>query len=913
MAPTTVDFEVPFGSFFAAAARGARREIPTETHLLSESALDHLERGLTNRLARTGGRALLSLFEAEASSGADSQGDRRYRRFVDHLATERGRDELAAGFPVLEGLLESVAQQWIETTGELVAALDDDAELLTKSLGVGGAWFPIVEARSGLGDPHRGGRMVMGLTPTVGRSVAFKPRPFAAEAALYALLGEVACEGLDEDQTLWAADRGEHGWMAWIEARPVSDPTRYWRNAGRAAAVLHLAGAVDLHHGNVVAAGDTCVPLDLECSGLPILENLEEPEASGVDSILTTGLFPAWFGGDGTVAREVCGLFGDGGRTAGFRYARWEHLGTDRIGTSSRLGFNPLSRNRPVDREGRTVPLDIDALLDGIESTLRQLADGRLFEPFGEAPSRLLFRGTGTYAGLIDKMLDPDTLADGETFRRLSESLPLFADGDWRSELLGRHAAEFRAGEAAALRRLDVPLFRACGTDLELDDGRVLRETLVGSGALRRQRRLGRLNPAGIALQRSLVALTVEQATGVHPTAPSAAGPPDPDTSAVEAATRIGDQLLAEQLGERERPGWLELDPGRTRRAFSAGISATDAYSGADGIGMFFAALWAATGESKWRDAARTALWQPRPGGDAMVGWPSGWAGYSYARLFVGRVLHDDALVAEAVACLDISLRRAPSLDCKLDLVGGWVGLLEVGLAAIESGHGERLRLTVARLAEQLASAADVQWTDDVRGRALRALSTAHGGTGVAHGLLRAAATLGVRQAGRAGERIVVAENERVEKRAGVGAALVGAGAAKSPRPGWCWGAGGYLAMRTSRAFEDRRDLCWPGHLVATVAALRDPVEARSGLCCGQSGSLVAVHGAARRGIDGAAQIEGALTAALIDQATGRHPYRFVPPSTFCGSSLFMGRAGVGYALARVSAPDRVPNVLTVE
>jgi len=99
----------------------------------------------------------------------------------------------------------------------------------------------------------------------------------------------------------------------------------------------------------------------------------------------------------------------------------------------------------------------------------------------------------------------------------------------------------------------------------------------------------------------------------------------------------------------------------------------------------------------------------------------------------------------------------------------------------------------------------------------------------------------------------------------------------------------------------------------ATIAALSGPLaEQRAGLCCGDAGVLVALD-TGGRSEPSAAVAAGPVRDRLIAQVAGETPMSFVPGCSHHGANLFLGRAGIGYALLHGIAPDQVPNVLLVE
>ena len=188
---------------------------------------------------------------------------------------------------------------------ELRRRLATDRRAIVAAWGGGRPLGRVLEVRSGLSDPHDGGRTVAVVRFASGLRVVYKPRPVGLEAAFHRLVAwwnERAGR-----LTLFApdvVDRGAYGWMGFVAHEACTDPaaaSRYWERAGALIALADLLDATDLHHGNVIAHGEDPVLVDLETL-------LQPRRPSEERSLLSTGLVPAWIRGPDGGSYDVSGF-----------------------------------------------------------------------------------------------------------------------------------------------------------------------------------------------------------------------------------------------------------------------------------------------------------------------------------------------------------------------------------------------------------------------------------------------------------------------------------------------------------------------------------------------------------------------------------------------------------------------------
>jgi class II lanthipeptide synthase len=247
----------------------------------------------------------------------------------------------------------------------------------------------VVEVRSGLSDPHDGGRTVALVRFESGLRVVYKPRPLGLEAAFHRFVTwwnrQAGRPALFAPRVL---DRGDYGWMEFVAHEGCADREaagRYWERAGALIALAGLLDATDLHCGNVIAQGEQPVLVDLE--------TLLHPRWPGEErSLLDTGLVPTWIHGP------------DGGS--------YDVSGFGAIATQQFAGA-PVPLRENVVRMGGEI-VSPAAFTDHLMTGFRRAADvlcsnrnelvafGGPLEAFQRQPVRVILRHSETYRTALD-------------------------------------------------------------------------------------------------------------------------------------------------------------------------------------------------------------------------------------------------------------------------------------------------------------------------------------------------------------------------------------------------------------------------------------------------------------------------------------------------------------------------------
>lgn len=146
----------------------------------------------------------------------------------------------------------------------------------------------IVRIEPGWGDRHRRGQTVARVTLDSGTRLAYKPRSVQSELLWATVVNAVERHlglGLAAPRVL---DRGNHGWVEWVEAEPVLiDSSPVLRRVGAVVALLDLLEVRDAHPANFVWSRGQPILVDAETVAHPRLLGFEE-----VPSIILTGVLP---------------------------------------------------------------------------------------------------------------------------------------------------------------------------------------------------------------------------------------------------------------------------------------------------------------------------------------------------------------------------------------------------------------------------------------------------------------------------------------------------------------------------------------------------------------------------------------------------------------------------------------------
>ena len=946
-------FEDLLWRLLAETVRDLLPRLGASRYRLSPAALGNLARGLLGRLCRTAARTLGVEFDAYRALHAgclslDRRANpRRGRPLHSAFVRDMERDGLAGWllrYPMLGRLLATCCRQWTAATVDLVRRLHRDEEALRSAFGVKDRPLVIAEAMPDLSDPHRSGRAVCAIRFHSGTMLAYKPRPLALERCFSDLLERI--DGMHRDLALKrprVLDRGDYGWMEWIDATPCADPAaveRFYRRAGMLTCLAHVLGASDLHAANLIASGEHPVPIDLECLvGAPLASSYRNTAdaarvASPPGSVLRTGLPPvARSGLDGTF--RIAGALGAfDARPAQGHAAAADLAPTAWRGLAASNGSEP---SVPVlDGLRRGAAAWMEPLLDGFRLMYRTLHRGRDHLTTAAAIRRLeheefrvLIRDTRTYAALLHGALTPDNLTSGPDW---SIALDVLATPTLTANDRPRCWATRRA-ERVELERLDIPLFVGRMSEPVLRSSLGIRmEDQLDRTGYRVSTRLSLLSPDDLEQQLHLLRMSFVIA-GVkrrHRNQRSRA-------ARLSGPTRIRERFLAEidsivallgrlAVDEEDTVTWRGLG-GTNAASPRLDPLGLDLFAGASGIAVFLATAAAITGR---RDAHDLAARVFDPLGERLVnqrrfpanlasemgiGGATGLGGLVYALVHAGRSLGRSGYLAAASAAANGITHSAIEADDALDVLSGTAGAA-LGLLALHRATGDRTSLqTAIRCGEHIL---DNRTTDPVTGlRTWRtppgriATGFAHGASGIACALHRLADATGTGVFRAAATEGWTAEQQQLPRHRDRLAARCSTTRDAGARPwSWCSGEAGMgLARLDAGADCEVRPAVDPVLRTARIPGIAET----DGLCCGRLGRAdFLITAGLRLGRLDLCKAAETLCSETVTRALREGRYATGADEGF-RPGLFQGASGIGYELLRVHAPTAVPSVLLWE
>ena len=810
------------------------------------------------------------------------------RELYEQFVKQHRRDGLAsllADYPVFGRLIGQVVNLWKIASVELLERVRNDRPALENTFGIPQA-AQLVAVKQGLSDPHRGGRAVAILsfadsTNNTALQVVYKPKDMGVDAAYQALLADLNANSSLEPLRTLAVHIGEgYGYMEFVAHQLCESDDHlhsFYTNAGRLAALLHLLGCTDCHHENLIASSDQLLLIDTETlleADLP--DHIRQADSAAADvglsnlgtrfqqSVLRSGLLPQWlFVGGSKRAVDISALGITPPSEPEHQQPGWLGINSDGMlpGRVSRPSEVPTSL--PVGI-GAANPFDrfLEAFCDGFARQAQALLALRerwlqsvsALNRFAGLQRRIVLRATRVYFALQRQQLEPEALRSPQAQALKLEQLA-------RSFLLAEtkplHWPVFPA-ERRQMRQLDIPFFthRIDGNALELDaESTELPGFIQTSGLQAARERLRALNQNEIDFQLSLIRGAAQaRQLRVSSAANTSEGSADSKDihqtiTDVEAATRIGEQLLAMAIHDPQgQMEWLGMDLGADGESFSFGPVGTSLYGGSIGIACLLKQLEAQNVRLAGAAETQAAILKPlrdlaeQTSGDGRRRWwrdqPLGLSGCGGVLLALVQL--DEQPLAEAL--LADALPRFIQADQQLDLIGGCAGLIGALLrlntpAAVELAQQAGHHL----LAQQGESGS---WSSQPHLPGLLGLS--HGTAGYAAALARLHACTGEKAFANAARAALAYERSRFNSAQGNWPDLRQANAdveANSFMVSWCHGAPGIgLSRACLWGTELWDEQCAEEMSVALATTAATTALGADHLCCGSLGLMVVLR-----------------------------------------------------------------------
>jgi lantibiotic modifying enzyme len=874
--------------FVRAAAAALRGIIPARTRdNVAESALAALEQSLLLRLTRLSGPVLASEYYLYSYSDSRTGGEpeTRGQRFAGRILQPPIPDFLV-GHPVLARLLTLVCDNWQEAALELLGRLAGDRGAIIEQFHEGRDPGPLVNIEVGDADVHDGHREVVMLVFEDGFRIVYKPRSMALDQAFHGFVHWLNGRGLSPSLRSPAVlCRDGYGWAEFIAHRPADgaeELSLFYKRAGVLACVAYVMGATDLHHGNMIAHGGYPILIDLETmlTAEPKSGALLEPAVAGQTvylgrerSVLQSMLLPL-------IHRVPTGVYID-----------LSALGAESAGETAGPGRNWLPvQETPLAEVLRDHASAIEAgfvsayqLMEGQREAL--LSDCGPLADFERCAIRVVLRDTALYFQLLRQSIDPTLLRDGVdraiALERLNHVIAISDTPPSFIDMVTR--------EQAALSRLDVPRFLVMTDETDLRDaaGLVAADVMQRTPLAEMRLRIEAMNETDLQRQcqdiRGALCANIAGRPGSCPQnlAPSTTVELPDAAMLITATEQLAAALLDEAVSYGDTPPpWRGLIYLNAAYRFTVGDAGASFADGGLGIAVLFAALFRVTGNRKWRDAALklsllylTQATNPAAyHGHITGGITSGLGGALYGAALIAALVESEEVLGHGLTLATRLAGRAVAEEKDLSLGDGLAGTL-VGIASLQ------------RLAPNTALAAIVE-RGSARLHDVKPLSTAGLLSGQA-GLLLAAHAIGL------ADRFSIP-------------AELPSGAATD----WAEGAVGLSLV----ALQANRNAAMALDFLEGLASA--PMAADDSFASGTAGEVDALVWAAEH--TGRPEFNSLALRRMAETVERVHRGK---PRLLGGKlrdglripGLFHGTAGIGYAMLRLAAPDRLAALAAFE
>ena len=930
---------------------------------LAESASSDLRQELLRELSELCAPAFYERFASvriKTAQAAVSDEASQYLTFVAGMKAG-GLRRLFDDKPVLLRLIAVVTRQWVTASRELVSRLDRDRALLERQLLGGAAAGKVHGIQGDISDPHNGGRSVHVLTFESGARVVYKPKDLRLDVAWYGLIARLneASPPIDLRPVRAIACDG-YGWTEYIAHTGCHDRdgcTRFFRRSGAWLALFHCFAATDMHHENVIAAGDQPVPVDfemvLQASGDEY--KTETPEAMAFEavldelgnSVLMVGLLPSYTRSPENEVLAAGGLISDWSPSK--RRVMWRDLNSDAMRPMREPKKSGATPNLPhIDGRYARFSEHLDDFVRGFEDYATFLLErigtddpntAGLLEGFDTVLIRRVLRQTRFYYLLLQRLRKHKSMDDGVGWSAQADFIARLANWDRDADPLW----PLQRAERSALLALNVPHFVSEGDGNEIADSTgTLAMTPALSGVARARARMQSLDGHKIAWQSEIIresSAYLSRAVGTR-TSPTGLWSlaTQAETLGPAACTGEADEIACQLSRVAIRRGtaaaWIGLDWLGESDVSQFVLMGPELYNGVSGIGVFLAAHAAVTGSQASAELAVAGVAHLRKninGRNAArfarslgVGAVTGLASVIYGLAVMSKCLGDGSLLVDAQTAAGLLTDDLIATDTLLDVVGGSAGAI-LGLMRLhrETACGYALE-RATRCAEHLLGHHRIgaegtrMWRIPGFGpRALTGMS--HGAAGFAYALASLSAATGREDFAAAASECLAFEDASYDPERMNWPDLRGKGEPQWACQ-WCHGAAGIGLARVAMVKYAARAAGGPeSNSITTdienaVAGVeRDWPGRLDTLCCGTlSGIELLREAAAALRRNDLRNLATRRLSTVVAAATRSGDYRWNGGSRRFNLGLFRGLSGVGYTLLREIDPA-LPNVLIWE
>lgn len=942
----------PFGGLFVSVVEDAETSLWRElgTHVAEKftaTGRASLGQGLLDQLCELAAPALYEKFVLFRGCNAEISSDGSTEK-LDAFISEMQNGGFRTLFyekPVLLRLIAAAVYNWRKATQSLARRLDTDLLLLRSSLLTTAGACRVTEVRSGLSDPHNGGRSVQILSFEDGKKVVYKPKDLSIDALLSALIQVLNAEGAPvELKTATTLAREGYGWTEYIEHSPCIQATEFgsfFERAGAWLAIFHCLAGADMHHENIIACGNHPIPVDLEMIFQGTNDQARETEELACEmamekianSVSTVGIVKAF----GAFTRNLL-KYGVADRSV-LSKQKWLDVNFDHMRPQRSRDAPVISHIPYCDSEVASLLDHLDAFVSGFQryaSFIHHWNESKknqiLVQKFRGLPVRRVFFPTKFYYGLIDRLKNHQTMQDGVVWSAQVDFLARLAD--WEKDFDSLWPLQER--QRIALIGLDIPYFWSLSDSSTVKDclGEVLRLSEI-SGFDRALARLRSCDSEEVAWQIEVI----KQDTSLISESSRATGIGSrllPDSSASNEAIenlaaevgRIVDEISSLAIRANGCASWIGIDRLRHSEVLQLLPLSTHMYGGAVGIALFLSAHSMVTNCGRSGELALEGIASirrklrsrnaPRMARILRTGGIAGLGSVIYALMHISRFLRRPEILEEAVAAAELFGEDLIEGDQELTLIDGNAGAILSLLRLFRETRSDDILARAVKCGEKLLRVERIgqpgrrSWPPRLGGSvALNGMS--HGAAGFSFALASLASVTRDEMFATAALECISCENSTFDGKRMNWPDFAG------PTPSWpsqwCHGAAGIGLSRIGIAklqiFDsasllidienaaEGSERCWPNTLDT--------------LCCGTLGSIEFFH---EFGVftDRPNYVDLATRRlmSVVKSALEAGDYRWNSGQRRFNIGLFRGLSGVGYTILRRLNPT-LPNVLLLQ
>ena len=727
-----IPFEQIYSPFLQIARALLLDKIDARIHLLSESVLPTLERQLLLELNGLGFATLMSEFSTfkptknilqniATFSNKNNISSIKYNAFVRQLFAD-GLQSLFLKYSVLGRLIATKVNLWVDKIREFIERLAANWSQIEHSFSPKQSLSKVTTIKTGLSDPHSGGRDAILLTFNTGIELVYKPENIGIDVAFYQLLAWFNSQNaLLPFKVIRVISYGTYGWIEHVKQKPcasLKEVNTFYQRAGILLALIYLLKGKDCHSEKIVADGEHLILIDsknllhhqIKSDGCLNTTARELTEAKLNSSVLQTQMLPRWgMFADDCSAIDLTALGGT--EEQKLTIPRVQKINTDAMHIAkesyvAKQANIPQFRNEPLNARNHLadIILGFEQMYDVLCSHRELLlAANSPLQNFTKQKVRYSFRATKTYQTILSNSFHPDLLQSG-----IDRSISI--DILSRAFITEAEKPVFWSildAELKAIEGLDIPVFEVNTerTDLELA-GVTVPELFEESSFEAVMSRLKSLSEKDLAFQLEIIrgsfcakymdednCITLDRSFNTQCRLSGSSNIQSSNSimtskQLVQEAVAIAEELQQRGIYDDRSVAWIAQGLRPNRTGFQLQGSSNNLYDGCCGIALFFAALTKITKNSNWQNLALKTL-QPLRNDlksinltisqnmrRAGIGGATGLGSIVYSLVQISHLIGDSNLIKDAKKVASLITTEAIARDGCFNLMDGTAGTI---------------------------------------------------------------------------------------------------------------------------------------------------------------------------------------------------------------------------------------------